>query len=106
MTLRELCKTIRPAQKIRIKKTASDPGMLLLRYGALDIFGLVDPILDQALLDWNVAFISTDSLNDDTILIRIKYVANYCDSCDNVDCGDCHTYDGVPENYKKGAHEK
>lgn len=34
------------------------------------------------------------------------YEANYCDSCDKVDCSDCHTYDGVPENWKKGAHEK
>lgn len=72
MTLRELCKTVRPAQRIRIKKTASDPGVMLLRYEALDQSGLVDPILDQGLLDWNVAVIMTDSLNDNCILIRIR----------------------------------
>ena len=57
MTLRDLCKTIRPAQRIRIKKTASDPGVVLLRYEALDQSSLVDPVLDQDLLDWNVAVI-------------------------------------------------
>ena len=72
MTLRELCKTIRPAQRIRIKKTASDPGVVLLRYEVLDQSGLVDPVLDQTLLDWNVAVIMTDSLNDNSILIRIR----------------------------------
>ena len=72
MTLRDLCKTIRPAQRIRIKKTASDPGVLILRYEAFDQSGLVDPVLDQGLLDWNVAVIMSDSLNDNTILIRIR----------------------------------
>lgn len=37
------------------------------------------------------------------------YEENYCRTCGNEksdNCRDCHTYDGVPDNWKKGRHEK
>ena len=72
MTLKELCRVIRPAQKIRIKKSVSDPGTLCLRYEIFDQSGLVDPVVDSPFLDREVIVMHSDSQNDNTILIRVR----------------------------------
>lgn len=72
MTFKELCRIIRPAQKIRIKKSMSDPGILCLRYEILDQSGLVDPVVDSSLLDREVLVMHSDGQNENTILIRVR----------------------------------
>lgn len=72
MTLRELCMTIRPSQKIRIKRTCIDDGILCLRYEALDENGLVPSVIDPAYLEWKVVLVMTDGRNDRSILINIR----------------------------------
>ena len=72
MTLRELCKSVRPAQRIRIKNSINDPGKVRLRYEVLDESGLVDPSYDPMYLDWNVRVIQSDPMYDNCILITIR----------------------------------
>lgn len=72
MTLRELCEVIRPAQKLRVKKSMNDPGVLCMRYEVLDKSGLVDPVVDPSILDREVLVVHTDSQNKNTILIRVR----------------------------------
>ena len=72
MTLRDLCRIIRPAQKLRIKKSMNDEGILCLRYEVLDQTGLVDPVVDQSFLDRDVVVVHSDSQNDNTILVRVR----------------------------------
>ncbi len=72
MTLKELCRVIRPAQKLRIKKSMSDPGILCLRYELLDQSGLIDPLVDSSFLDREVIVMHSDSQNENTILIRVR----------------------------------
>lgn len=72
MTLKELCRVLRPAQKIRIKKSMSDAGILCLRYEILDQSGLVDPVVDPSFLDREVVVMHSDSMNENTILIRVR----------------------------------
>ena len=72
MTLRELCKSVRPTQRIRIKKSINDPGKVRLRYEVLDESGLVDPSYNPMYLDWQVRVIQSDSMYDNCILITIR----------------------------------
>ena len=72
MTLRELCKSVRPAQRIRIKNSINDPGIVCLRYEVLDESGLVDPSYDPMYLDWQVRVIQSDPMHDNSILITIR----------------------------------
>ena len=72
MTLRELCMSVRPAQRIRIKNSINDPGKVRLRYEVLDESGLVDPSYDPMYLDWQVRVIQSDSMYDNCILITIR----------------------------------
>lgn len=72
MTLRELCKSVRPAQRIRIKNSIDDPGTVRLRYEVLDESGLVDPSYDPMYLDWQVRVIQSDPMYDNQILITIR----------------------------------
>lgn len=72
MTLRELCKIVRPAQRIRIKHSVNDPSVVRLRYEVLDESGLVSPTYDPMYLDWNVRVVQTDHMYDDCILVTIR----------------------------------
>ena len=72
MTLRELCKSVRPAQRIRIKNSINDPGTVCRRYEVLDECGLVDPSYDPMYLDWQVRVIQSDPMYDNSILITIR----------------------------------
>ena len=72
MTLRELCKSVRPAQRIRIKNSINDPGIVRLRYEVLDESGLVDPSYDPMYLDWQVRVIQSDPMYDNSIHITIR----------------------------------
>ena len=72
MTLGDFCRGVRPAQKLRIKKSMNDAGLLCLRYEVLDQSGLVDPVVDPSFLDREVVVIHSDSQNDNTILIRVR----------------------------------
>ena len=72
MTLKELCRIIRPAQKIRLKKSMNDTGIICLRYEILDQSGLVDPLVDSSLLDREVLVMHSDGQNENTILIRVR----------------------------------
>ena len=72
MTLGEFCRVVRPAQKLRIKKSVNDTGVICLRYEVLDKSGLVDPVVDPSFLDREVIVIHSDSQNDNTILIRVR----------------------------------
>ena len=72
MTLRELCKSVRPAQRIRIKNSINDPGIVRLRDEVLDESGLVDPSYDPMYLDWQVRVIQSDPMCDNSILITIR----------------------------------
>ena len=72
MTLRELCKSVRPAQRIRIKNSINDPGTVRLRYEVFDESGLVDPSYDPMYLDWQVRVIQSDPMYDNQILITIR----------------------------------
>ena len=72
MTLGEFCQVVRPAQKLRIKRSMNDNGIICLRYEVLDQFGLVDPVVDPSFLDREVVVIHSDSQNENTILIRVR----------------------------------
>ena len=72
MTLRELCKIVRPAQRIRIKNSINDQGTVCRRYEVLDELGLVDPSYDPMYLDWQVRVIQNDPIYDGLILIIIR----------------------------------
>lgn len=72
MTLLELCKSVRPAQRIRIKNSINDPGTVRRRYEVLDELGLVDPSYDPMYLDWQVRVIQSDPVYDKSILITIR----------------------------------
>lgn len=72
MTLRELCEVIRPAQRLRVKKSMNDTGILCMRYELLDKSGLVDPVVDPSMLDREVVVMHSDSQNENTIFIRVR----------------------------------
>ena len=70
MTLRDVLKVIRPASKVKIKKSMSDHGIVCMRYEALDESGLVDAVIDRSLLDREVLVMHPT--DDKTILIRVR----------------------------------
>ena len=70
MTLRDVLKVIRPASKVKIKKSMTDQGVVCMRYEALDESGLVDPVIDRSMLDREVVVMHPT--DDKAILIRVR----------------------------------
>ena len=82
----------------------------------LSIVSMITGMLLGAIGSAMAVMISNDLHKDDPVFPTQQeiddmcswYEENYCRTCANDkhdDCRDCHSYDGVPDNWK-GRHEK
>lgn len=78
MTVKDLCKILSPATKLRIKERVSDRGIECLRYDLFDPLGFTeDPELDY-LKDREVLQIWADATEHGRIVIKLRKESTEC----------------------------